>query len=196
VVYLYQYTRDLPAPCVIPDDQGGGLLGTSHLLGCGYSRIAFINGPAQYEATHRRLEGYKEALYNAGVSFDPNLVRVGKWHEDSGYRLAHELMTLPEPPNAIFCASDSIAVGALDALHELGLRVPDDVGLVGFDNRVLAQYQRPPLTTVALPLHEMGMLAGELLLAAILEGKTDAAIYQVPCKLIQRESCGAGHHTN
>lgn len=190
VVYLYQYTHDIPVPCVIPDDLGGGRLGTEQLLKAGRSRIAFINGPAHYEATHLRLQGYQQALEAAGLPFDPALVRSGKWHEASGYQLTHDLMRLPSPPDAIFCASDSIAVGALDALHEIGARIPDDVAIVGFDNRHFSQHQRPPLTTVALPLVEMGRIAGSLLLSAILEGQQQPLIQQVPCQLIQRLSCG------
>lgn len=192
VVYLYQYSQDISAACVIPDDVGGGRLATQHLIEVGRKRIGFINGPARYEATHKRLAGYQEALAAAGLSFDPALVRVGTWHENSGYQLAHELMSLPQPPDAIFCASDSLAVGALDALHQLGTRIPDDIALIGFDNRAFSQYQRPPLTTVALPLVEMGRLAGKLLLSAILEGQQNHETHVVPCQLIQRQSCGAG----
>jgi LacI family transcriptional regulator len=134
-VYLYQYTRDIPAPCVLPDDTGGARLGAGHLARAGRRRIGFINGPTKYEATHQRHQGYCEALEEAGLVYDPALVRVGKWHEQSGYQLAHDLMQLPDPPDALFCASDSIAVGALDALHELGARIPEDVAVVGFDNR-------------------------------------------------------------
>jgi DNA-binding LacI/PurR family transcriptional regulator len=191
VIYLYQYTRDLDAPCVLPDDVGGGRLGTQHLIDTGHRRIGFINGPAHYEATHLRHQGYKAALEAANLPYDPALVRVGKWHEQSGYRLTHELMGLPHGPDALFCASDSLAVGALDALHELGLNVPQDVAVVGFDNRHFSQYQRPPLTTVALPLVHMGRLAGELLLSAILDNQSANMIHYVPCELVQRQSCGA-----
>lgn len=193
VVYLYQYTHDLPVPCVLPDDRGGALVGTRHLLAQGRRRIALINGPAHYEATHVRLAGYREALAQAGIPFDPALVRVGTWHENSGHQLAHELLALPEPPDAFFCASDGLAVGALDALHERGRRIPEEMAVVGFDNRPFAAYQRPPLTSVALPLYDMGKLAGELLLAAVLhtDGAQQAMIHRVPCYLVQRESCGA-----
>jgi LacI family transcriptional regulator len=191
VVYLYQYTRDIAAPCIIPDDVGGGRIATEHLIAAGRTRIGLINGPAHYEATHQRAEGYQQALAAAGLPFDPALVRVGKWHENSGYLLARELMQLPNRPDAIFCASDSLAAGALDALHEMGVLVPADVALVGFDNRSFAQYQRPPLTTVELPLVEMGRLAGKLLLSAILDGRSESMLHVVPCRLIQRQSCGA-----
>ncbi len=191
VVYLYQYTHDIDAPCVLPDDLGGSKLGTQQLINNQRKRIAFINGPTHYEATHLRLKGYREALEEASLPFDPALIRVGKWHENSGYLLTHELMSLAEPPDAILCASDSIAVGALDALHERGVRVPRDVALVGFDNRAFSQYQRPALTTVALPLVEMGRLAGTLLVSAIVERQASLETHLVPCRLIQRESCGA-----
>ena len=191
VVYLYQYTRDIDVPCIIPDDQGGGALGTRHLLALGRRRIALINGPLHFEASQLRLAGYQQALKAQGVPFDPALIRTGKWNEQSGYELAHELMALPQPPDAIFCASDSLAAGALDALHELQVRVPEDVSVVGFDNRYFSSYQRPPLTTVGLPLYEMGLLAGEILLRAIQGSPQAAEVRRVPCALVKRLSCGA-----
>lgn len=190
LVYLYQYTSDLLVPCVVPDDEGGGRLGAEHLILYGRKRIALINGPARYEATQHRLQGYREALETAGLVFDPGLVRAGTWHQDSGYRLAHEFMALPEPPDAIFCTADSLAVGAIDALHQLGYDVPKDVAIVGFDNRPFAAHQRPPLTTVALPLYEMGKLAGELLLSAIRGRVPEPVRHHVPCYLVHRDSCG------
>lgn len=191
VVYLYQYTHDLRVPCILPDDEGGGALGPRHLLAQGRRRIGLINGPSHYEATHLRLLGYRSALEEVGLPFDASLVCSGKWYESSGYRLAHELMALPRPPDALVCASDSIAVGALDALHERGLRIPEDVAVVGFDNRHFSAFVRPPLTTVALPLVEMGRLAGSLLLAAIGDGAPEARLHRVPCSLVVRESSGA-----
>lgn len=189
VVYLYQYTREMDVPCVIPDDRGGGLLGTEYLLSLNRRRIGFINGPTRYEATHHRLEGYQKALNEVGIPFDPTLIKVGSWDERSGYNLCHELMALPQPPDAIFCASDDLAAGALDALHQLGRKIPGDVAVLGYDNRHFAAFQRPPLTTVALPLYEMGKLAGELLLKAIESGTSAAELHQVPCYLVKRESC-------
>ncbi|MBL8133968.1 MAG: LacI family DNA-binding transcriptional regulator [Anaerolineae bacterium] len=191
VVYLYQYTDEAAVRCVVPDDFGGAVLGAGHLAGLGRRRIAVINGPAHYEATRHRLEGVQHALARAGVPFDAALVRAGKWYESSGYAAASDLMTLPAPPDALFCMSDSIAVGALGALHDLGVRVPQDVALIGFDNRSFAVHQRPPLTTVALPLVQMGRLAGDLLLKDIREGGSAAELYRVPCELVVRQSCGA-----
>lgn len=188
VVYLFQYTHELAVPSIIPDDFGGAVMGTQHLLDCGHRRIGVINGPANYEATHERLKGYQQTLEAAGIPFDPALIRAGKWYESSGYALAHELMSLPKPPDALFCMSDSLAVGAMSALRERRLRVPDDISIVGFDNRAFAAHQTPPLTTVLLPLVEMGRLAGELLLQAIQTGQQTGEIHRVPCQFIQRAS--------
>ena len=188
VVYLYQYTRELPAPCVLPDDFGGAALGTGHLISAGRHRIALLNGPYRYEATLSRLAGYRQALEKARLPFDPALVRVAEWNESSGYSSAQELLALPEPPDAILCSSDHLAVGALGAIKEAGLRVPGNIALVGFDNRYFAAHQRPPLTTVALPLREMGKLAGDLLIEAIRGQAAEPAVYKVPCYLVQRDS--------
>ena len=189
LLYLYQYTRELEVPSVVPDDQEGGALGARHLIELGHRRIGLINGPSHYEATQLRLDGYRQALSEAGLSFDPSLVRVGRWRQTAGYRLTHELMALAEPPTAILCMSDILAFGAVDALRELGLRIPEDVSLVGFDNRILAGQQRPPLTTVALPLYEMGKLAGQLLIATIQGKEPRAEVHRVPCYLVERDSC-------
>jgi LacI family transcriptional regulator len=108
------------------------------------------------------------------------------------------LTRYPRPPDAIFCAADTLAVGALDALHELGIKVPQEVAVIGFDNRSFAAHQRPPLTTVALPLYEMGKLAGELLLAAVRGDAPEPIIHRVPCCLVMRQSsvtASADQHT-
>ncbi len=191
VVYLYQHTRDVSVPCVIPDDHGGGRLGATHLLASGRSRIGLINGPPHYEATRQRLGGVEDALREAGLALDQRLVRSGKWDESSGYRMARELLALPDPPDALFCMSDSLASGAIDALLELGIPVPGQMAIVGFDNRLSSAHQRPPLTTVALPLREMGRLAGELLMSSMNGDVPEARTYTVPCSLVVRESCGA-----
>ena len=188
VVYLYQYTRELPAPCVLPDDFGGAALGTRQLLSGGRHRVALLNGPYRYEATLLRLAGYRQALEEAQLPFDPALVRVAEWNESSGYRLTRELLALPEPPDGMLCSSDHLAVGALGAIKEAGLNVPGDVGLVGFDNRYFAAHQRPPLTTVALPLREMGKLAGSLLIGAVQGQALAPTVHKMPCYLVQRES--------
>jgi len=114
----------------------------------------------------QRFRGYRQALATADLSFDPDLVRVGNWQPLSGYEATCELMNLERAPTAIFCANDLMTVGCYEALHKLGLRIPDDVAVMGYDDREIAQHLHPPLRTVLLPHFEMGSIAAELLLDA------------------------------
>ena len=118
-----------------------------------------------------------------------------KWYEDVGYQLAIDIMRSQAPPDGLFCMSDNLAFGALDALKELGMKVPDDVSVVGFDDRYGAAHVRPPLTTVALPLYEIGQFAGELLLQQIkgtLPPLDAPVVHYLPCRLIERASSRPG----
>jgi LacI family transcriptional regulator len=192
LVYLYAYTTATESPCILPDDEGGARLATQHLVSCGRQRIAFINGPANYEATQLRLAGYTEGLRGAGFDFDPTRVRVASdWNQDSGFALAQQLMALDHPPDGIVCANDDLAAGAILGLWDLALRVPEDVAIVGFDDRPFAAHLPVPLTTVAMPLYEMGAQAARTLFSSFAgEPLTNSRVY-VPCQLVVRASCGA-----
>lgn len=190
-VFLYQYSLESRAPSIIPDDVQGGFTATAHLLELGHDRVAYINGALRHEASNLRLQGYVEAHERAGLDLDPQLVhQADSWEEDGGYQGTKHLMALTDPPSAIFCANDNLAVGALEALREGAFDVPGDVALVGFDNSLQAYQKRPPLTTVALPFEAMGKLAVGLLLQAIRGEPGEAIVHRVPCPLIQRRSCG------
>ncbi|WJL97052.1 LacI family DNA-binding transcriptional regulator [Microbacterium sp. ET2] len=190
-VYLYEY-GDAQVSTVLPDDVGGGALAATHLVDAGASRIAFINGPREWEATADRLHGFTRELTALGHPFDRSLLRWSpSWNAEDGYFLANELMDIVPDLDAIFCGSDDLATGAMAAVHDRGLSIPDDVQIVGFDDRSLAEHQRPPLTTIALPLHQMGHLAGEQALAS-LERTTAPAVFRVPCELVVRKSTRGG----
>jgi LacI family transcriptional regulator len=191
MVFLNQYVPDSGYSSVIPDDYHGGFIATEHLIGLGHKRIAYINGRLKHEASHSRLQGYKDALLKARLNFDNQLVH-GKdtWDEEAGYVSAQSLMSLRQPPSAIFCANDALAIGAFDALREGGFAVPDDIALVGFDNSLAAAQKRPPLTSVEMPFLGMGKLAVELLLEPLHDHKIHKDIHRLPCQLIERESCG------
>jgi LacI family transcriptional regulator len=197
LVYLYGYTASTEFPCILPDDQAGARHATQHLLHSGRRRIAFINGPANYEATQLRLAGYVQGLQDSGIDFDPVLMRAASdWNQDSGFELARQLMTLDQPPDGIVCANDDLAAGAILGLSDLSLHVPQDVGIVGFDDRPFAAHLPVPLTTVAMPLYEMGAQAARALFSSFAgEPLTTGRIY-VPCELIVRESCGANLAVN
>jgi LacI family transcriptional regulator len=188
-VFLYQYAPDVRVPSVMPDDIAGGYKATHYLAELGHKRIGYINGENSYRVSTLRFEGYRKALEDAGLPFDPSLVQSpNTWFEEGGYDSAKVFMRLPHPPTAIFCANDELAIGALEAIKELGLRVPEDVSLVGYDDRYEAVHKRPPLTTVALPFYEMGKLAFNLLLATIHGEKIETGIHYVQCPLIKRSS--------
>jgi LacI family transcriptional regulator len=188
-VFLYEYSDDPAVASILPDDEQGAGLAIQHLLDLGRQRIGFINGPISWEATHERLRGYQRALREARVEPDPVLnAFTESWDPEEGYRIATALVRLPDPPDAIFCASDDLATGALAALHELGVSVGPEIAVVGFDDRSLAVHQRPPLSTVALPLAAMGRLAGRTLLAAIRDEPHATGIQRVPCELRIRAS--------
>lgn len=165
-VLMNCFTSDGRLPTVHADERHGGRVATEVLLDAGHRRIAFINGKLEGRgswASSQRLAGYREALDMAGIEADPTLVRHGTWQPDSGYAIAKELLGLPEPPTALFCGNDRMAFGAYEAVRELGLKVPSDVSVVGYDNQPLSGFMFPPLTTVDLPHEEIGRVAGELL---------------------------------
>jgi LacI family transcriptional regulator len=174
---------------VLPDDRGGAALAARHLVEIGRRRIGFVNGPASWEATMDRMQGFTETLRTAGVPVEPALVQhAASWSPEDGFALADTMLGADMPPDALFCASDDLATGAMAAVHERGLTIPGDVAVVGFDDRSLAVHQRPPLTTVALPLHEMGRTAGRLLLEAIGGAGQRHDIIRVDCELKVRAS--------
>ena len=188
VVLLNCHVANGALPSVVPGELAGGHAATNFLLRAGHRRIGYINGEPSMEASRQRLKGYRRALATADLPFDPDLVRDGNWQPMSGYEGALALMRLPERPSAIFCANDLMAVGCYEALRELGLRIPDDVAVMGYDDREIARHLHPPLTTVLLPHFEMGAIAAELLfdMAARLAARPDQI--KVECPIVERKS--------
>lgn len=173
---------------VLPGDLLGGRTATEHLLEAGRKRIGFINGQHGVDGARDRLKGYRQALASNDVPFDPALVRPGNWQPSTGYEMTLELMALETPPDGIFCANDMMAVGCFDALHSLGLRVPQDVAVIGFDDREIAQYMHPPLSTLVLPFYEIGRTAAEFLLDTAGGLTTSPRRTKIECELIVRAS--------
>lgn len=186
------YDAEGALPSIGPDDRGGGATATEALIDAGHRRIAFISGrPAGpvAPAADERLAGYRAALDAAGLDFDPDLVRHSNWRPSGGYAETKARMALAEPPTGIFCVTDTVAIGAYEALKELGLGIPDDVAVVGYDNIELAAELTPPLTTVALPHMEMGRWAVERLAARCRGADPDGGDHTtLTCPLIARAS--------
>lgn len=185
----------LALPFVDIDNTGGARRATEHLIQLGHTRIALItNAEPVYTASASRLAGYQEALAAAGVAFDPTLVRYGNFTPQSGQAAMAELVAQRPRPTAVFVASDTVALGALQAIRQAGLRIPDDIALVGFDDIPLAEFIDPPLTTVRLPATGLGWGAAELLIRLIAaEEKIYDSTVILETELVVRKSCGAHH---
>lgn len=176
---------------VVPDDYYGAGLATGHLIGLGHRRIGYINGPENWHTCRARLSGYKDTLASHNLLFEPSLVQPGDWEIESGYAATKNLLKLAERPTAIFAANDQMALGAIYAIQDAGLRVPEDVAVVGYDNRNFTKTVRPRITTVSMPVIEMGGAAAELLLKQLAEGRKEEEEIKVKGQLIIRETCGA-----
>lgn len=176
-------------PAVAAANFAGGYEGTRYLINLGHRRIGYIVGEAAIPASTDRLAGYRDALAEAGLPTDERLIYRADFSTIGGYAGARSLMALADPPTAIFAANDASALGVLDGLRDLGLRIPQDVSVVGFDDIRAAADAHPPLTTVRQPLAEMGATAVSMLLD-ILDGHTlPADRVELPTRLIVRESC-------
>ena len=184
-------------PSVVGRNRFGALAAMEYLLGLGHRRIGFIGGRPDILSGRRRFEGYRDALAAAGIPFDPDLVQEGDYTRERGQQAARLLLDRPGRPTAIFAANDQSAMGMMDAAHELGLRIPDDVSVVGFDNVPEAAQVTPRLTTVDQSIQEMGRLATRMLIG-ILHSDTPAgssampdrpaqAPLKVPTRLVIRE---------
>lgn len=188
-VLLNCYTRDRRFPSVVPGEVSGSFSAASHLVAQGHRRIGFINGEPWMDAAADRLRGFREALATADIAFDPALLRNGDWLPLTGYHLTLELLAQEEPPSAIFCANDLMAMGALEAVIEQGLDVPQDISVLGYDDQELARYTHPPLSTLVLPNYEMGRRATEMLVDAAVHGKKPPARHvKIDGPLVERTS--------
>jgi LacI family transcriptional regulator len=185
------------------DELHGVRLAIQHLAALGHRRIAYINGPRGWYAAEQRLIGYRQAISEYDIPFDPELVLEGNWEMQSAYPAARRFLELQKRPTAIFAANDLMALGAIYAVQEAGLRVPEDIAVVGYDDREIASLSQPTLTSVRMPCYEMGEASAKLLLH-LLEKHRASADPQKPSdwhksaepikiqgQLIVRESCGA-----
>ncbi len=180
---------DWDTPYVEGDNYRGGYMATEHLLRLGYRRIGTITGPLKLWAATERLRGYQDAHRDAGLEPDPGFIVEADFTEIGGMAAMRKL--LEAGPEAVFVQSDTMAAGALRAVKAAGLKVPDDIALVGYDDAPLAELLEPPLTTVHQPIHMMGYTAVEMLIEHIERPKPRTQGVILPVKLVVRRSCGA-----
>jgi LacI family transcriptional regulator len=182
-------THDCPA--VIATNRDGALAAVEYLIGLGHRRIGFISGRSELQSAVRRLQGYKDGLAQAGIPLDPDLIQTGDYSMKTGFACTQRLLNLPDPPTAIFASNDQSATGAIKAIYEAGLGVPDDMSVVGFDNVPDVAYAHPGLTTVDQSIDNMGYIATEMLISLIEGDSLESDLYKVPTRLIVRDSCRA-----
>ncbi|MFF4253470.1 LacI family DNA-binding transcriptional regulator [Streptomyces sp. NPDC001663] len=200
---LHEELRALGVPLVVVDPAGspaldvptigaanwsGGMAATEHLLSLGHRRIGLIAGPPRLLCSRARLDGYRAALEGAGIALDETLVVPGDFHPESGFTGCNALLDLPEPPTALFAASDQMALGAIEALRRRGLRVPEDMSVVGFDDLPEVRWSAPPLTTVRQPLADMGKLAVRTVLRLARDEQPDSPRVELGTELVVRSS--------
>lgn len=194
--------RNIPAVIVGPnpnllafssfdaENEHGGYLATQHLINLGHRRIGVITSPKEPGVRKQRIDGYYKALEEAGLPIFHELIASGIEAYEGGYKSMMHLLQQDVRPTAVFCDSDVLAFGALHALHEAGVSVPEEMAVVGFDDLPLGKYSVPALTTVQQPTYQMGQEAAHHLIDQI-EGKQEASVRKIlPVELIVRDSCG------
>jgi len=191
-VVLWGHLPDTDIPFVDVDNVRAAYMAVEHLIRLGHRRIALITyAPLDYTSSRARWEGYRRALADYHVTLDPDLVAYGAFREESGEEAMERLLSLDPRPTAVFAASDAVALGAMMAIRRWGLRIPDDIALVGFDDIPLAGYVDPPLTTVRLPAFDIGRKAAQLLVDLV-EGRPPGTTRMLlETTLVVRASCGA-----
>ena len=174
-----------PFPTVNIDDYGGTEQAVGYLISLGHKHIGFIGGPAGRLASETRLNAYRDALAEADLTVDLELLKRGNFTQPTGFAAALELLELADPPTAIFATNDLSAFGVLEAVKHHGLRIPEDISVVGFDDIPMASQVFPPLTTVKRPLEQLGKTAVDLLLAK-LRGEATETNVTLPTQLVVR----------
>ncbi len=192
VVLIDRDFPDLPISRVVCDNFGGAYLGTQHLLTLGHERIGLIGGPSYSHTMKARTEGAQQAMRDFGGKHDPSLLMIGTLPEfELGYQAALRLMKRANPPTAIFALTDVVAVGVLHAAAQLGLRLPDDLSVMGFDDIPLAAYVIPELTTVSQPIYGMGQTAVEVMLRKLSNPDQPLEQIKLETRLVVRKSTAA-----
>jgi LacI family transcriptional regulator len=188
-VRIASVSLDEPACMVVTHDSRGAAQAARYLAELGHRRVAFISGPDSFRSSHERGQGFREGLAEHGLALDDAYVRKGAYTFESGAEAAAELLALPEPPTAIFAGNDEMAIGVMKAARDRGLDVPGDLSIVGFDDLPMASRVWPNLTTVRLPIRDMGRMAAEKL-TANLRGLDPTTLVQpvVDPSLVVRDS--------
>lgn len=175
-------------PSVGATNWQGALTATEHLIALGHREIAFIGGPDRLQCSQAREDGFRSAMRVAGLPIRPELVRSGDFSHEAGQRVMAMLLDLPVPPRAVFAGNDQQALGAYQSARERGLRIPDDISVIGFDDLPAARWTTPPLTTIRQPIAEMAAQAMRMLLGYLETGAFGIQRVELATELVVRSS--------
>ena len=189
LVAVDPHTGPSSLPTVDSDNLKGATMATEYLIGLGHRRIGFLAGRPDLESARQRERGYRDALAAAGIPLDPELVRTGEYTSDPASAAARQLLSLDPRPSAVFAANDTSAIETVRVAEALGLSVPDDLSVVGFDNIPESALNSPPLTTVDQSIQRMGFEAVRLLVGLIKGGSPEPQHITLPTELVVRQSC-------
>ncbi|MGE5250099.1 MAG: LacI family DNA-binding transcriptional regulator [Bacteroidota bacterium] len=189
IVAVDPHVLNADYPSVQATNYRGAKDATEYLIRLGHRRIAFINGRPEIQCSARRLKGYQDALVQGGIELDPDLSVDGDFSTETGHERALQLLSMTNPPTAIFASNDQSALGVYRAAEELGVRIPDDLSVVGFDNISEARYMG--LTTVDQFLTEMGYVAVQMLIKLINDQPLELQVHKISTRLVERTSCRA-----
>lgn len=167
MVFFDRDANELQAPKILLDNFEGGYKATMHLIEKGYSKIAFLGGPEKMSISQQRFEGYKSALAEAGIKFNTKFVEHGDFNQDFAYFNTEELLKAKNKPDAIFAMSDRLAVGAMECIKKFGLKMPNDIGLIGFNNEPITKLLSPSISTIDQPAFEMGKKAARMFIQLV-----------------------------
>jgi LacI family transcriptional regulator len=182
-------------PSITATNQEGALTAVNYLISLGHRRIGHISGNIDQVISSQRLQGYRDGLTTSGIPVNDDWIAFGDYTAETAMECAHKLLSLPERPTAIFAANDLSAMGVYQAAEELGLRIPEDLSVIGFDNLHDVAYLNPPLTTIDQTLEMMGVMATEMLIKLVegeplpIDPTQEGNLYKVPTQLVIRDSC-------
>jgi LacI family transcriptional regulator len=184
-------------PALIGTNQEGALAAMKYLTGLGHRRIGHIAGERKLVSASQRLQAYKDGLASAGIPLNEDFIEMGDYTTETAVICARKLLLLPDRPTAIFAANDPTAIGVYEAARELGLQIPGDLSVIGFDNLREAAYLNPPLTTIDQSIEKMGILATEMIVKLVkgeplpISPADEGNLYRIPTQLIIRDSCAS-----
>jgi LacI family transcriptional regulator len=193
LVAVDPHPEDTDFPSIIATNRVGALAAMEYLIGLGHRRIGFIGGRTDLQSALRRFQGYKDGLHRANLPVEEELIQPGDYTHECGYLGAQKLLSLDNPPTALFAANDQSAIGAIQAAEEAGVHVPENLSVLGFDNIPEASYIGGGLTTVDQFIDKMGYLAVKMLFDLLEKSPIENFLHRVDTKLIIRNTCRPPH---